>query len=281
MGLQALPYATKGIRKLTKSDLRKYDFKGYSPNKVPEAYRQEYKDYLKSAKEVMKWKPKTVRVNLKNVDAIKGNKKLAKLLEKSLANSDDILGRTGGIKSTVKIKKMGDLDLYSKNPLKSAKRYSDILKANGIEHYRKGAKIYYSGEKLIEVNPTKLLLNTQQKINSNLKGAQFIVSQRGIKVADPRYLIVRKYMGAFDAAPGRAMARYTKDIPRYIETSRQVLQQQLMEARRGAPFLSQYRQYQVLRAQDLLENYKRLARVDRATKIPYRAFETRPNILRS
>lgn len=263
----------QGIVRFSKGGAYGNKFQGYKPGEVPERFRTEYKDYYRAAQEIMRWRPRNVNVDLKEVASLKGDIRLASLIKRSLSKTGDILGGTGGISSSVNMKRVNDIDLYSSAPEKSAAVWENIFRKNGIKYSREGNAFYIGKDKIMEINSTDLLLNTQRTINGRLSQPAYIKTADGINVADPRYLIIRKWLGGFERGTekgSKPLYRYSKDLPRYIEAARQVLVERGESIKKLPIILRQFSEFKFGRAEDYLEPYKYLEKQVKAVPVPDR-----------
>lgn len=196
--------------------------------RIPEQHRGEAQNYQYALEYMLSNKIQPKDINFNRIASLQNKKDMIPHLENYLINNKKItLGGTGAMETSgVQLKRMpSDLDFYvkggtEKETLQSMK--SLFTKQNYVTKIKGKALYDTQGNKILEVHSNKdYLYNNVKSVQSvfqQLVGSATTTTPKGVTIAKPELLIGRKLHGGFEVDHGRAMGRYSKDIPAFIQS---------------------------------------------------------------
>lgn len=176
------------------------------------------------------------------------------------------------IKNVNLARKPQDIEWYT-NDRSFGDRLSKFAKSKGYNVKMEQGKVYVNGVKF-DINPEMIGVGNIKSVTTGNPSKFIIKSQDGINLIDPKVVVRRSLVGAFEkgSKSNEPMARYSKDMPRLFTVSNEIMKiiKDNIGLKRFSKLPSKYR-YGVI---DLIFNrYLPPKDVSRLAPIKYRGYE--------
>lgn len=258
---------------------------GFVPSEIPKGYRQEYIDLYRVSKGLPDVPVSVRNINLARIESVKGNRPAQLALQDFLRRGQGVVGGTAAIESVgVKLKRVPrDIDYYLEPGLMRGQMdvLESSLKSRGVKYLREGNAVVIGGEKVIEFVPMEVLKGNLATVSKLSFERNILKTPDGVRVANPYAQIRRKMLGGYEEGgkTGEKFARYSKDIPAFVQSSKRVLEGQLLAARELPIVSKQIAQFRAGRGLEFLSPYDELLERETAQIITRRYL--RKNVVES